>query len=117
MEKTNIYKTLEMKVSTFFKKGWLFYTNVARATIMTIERAIGKGRVTFIEELVVTDTEDWGASMSVERSGKTLRELNSKTLSASGTPACTAECHYYMEINGERIQISPEKFFKLIPKR
>ena len=116
MEKTNICKTLEMKVSTFFKKGWCFYTNVARATILTIKRVIGKHRITFVEELVVTDTEDWGASMSVERSGKNLKELNSKELKASGT-ACTAECHYYMEVNGERIQISPEKFFNLIPKR
>ena len=117
MEKENIYKTLEMRVSTFFKKGWCFYRNVARATILSAKRLFSKNHLIFIEELIVTDTEDWGASMSVERSGRNLKELNSKTLSASGTPACTAECHYYMEINGERIQISPDEFFKLIPKR
>ncbi len=117
MEKTNICKTLEMRVSTFFKKGWCFYRNVARATILNVEKLFGKNKIIFIEELIVTDSEDWGASMSVERSGRNLKELNSKELKASGTPACTAECRYYLELNGKRTQISPDKFFKLIPKR
>lgn len=117
MEKTNIYKTLKMRVSIFFKKGWCFYRNVARATILSVEKFFKREHLIFIEELIVTDTEDWGASMSVERSGKNLKELNSKELKASGNPACTAECRYYLEFNGKRTQISPEKFFKLIPKR
>ena len=102
-------------VSIFLKKGWCFYRNVARASILTIKKLFGKSRMIFIEELVVTDPEDWGASVSVERSGKTLKELNSKELKASGTPACTAECYYYMEIDGKRVSISPDKFFNLIP--
>ena len=117
MEKrSNIAKALYMSVTTFFKKGWCFYRNVVKATIWCIKRSLDKGQLTFIEELIVTDTEDWGASVSVERCGKTLKELNSKELKASGTPACTAECRYYLELNGKRSPISPEKFFKLIPR-
>lgn len=115
-KRNNFIKTLYMSMVTFFKKGLHFSTNVARATALYLKRKFDKGQVTFIEELLITDVEDWGASMSVERSGKTLKELNSKTLSGSGTPACTAECHYYLELNGKRTPLSPEKFFKLIPR-
>jgi len=97
MEKSNICKSLEMRVSTFFKKGWCFYRNVARTTILSIKKFFKREHLIFIEELIITDTEDWGASMSVERSGKNLKELNSKELKASGTPACTAECRYCVD--------------------
>ena len=118
MEKrSNIAKALYMGVTTFFKKGWFFGINAAKATTLCLKRKLTGERPVFTEFWHLEDPSDWGASMDDCRSGRSKKELFKKDLYVAGTPECILEKSYYMTYNGCKIELSEEQFNKLIPNR
>jgi hypothetical protein len=116
-KKSSFPKTVVIATAKWCEKGWSFNKKVIKALLLTCSRKFTGERPVFTEEMVLTDPEDWGASMSAERSGRSLKELNSKELKVTGTPACTCDCFYYISFRGQKKQISATEFYKLIPKR
>ena len=116
-KKLSFPKTVVVATAKWCKSGWNFNKKVIKALLLAAERKITGERPVFIEEMVLTDHEDWGASMSAERSGRSLKELNAKELKVTGTPACTCDCFYYISFRGQKRQVSATEFYKLIPKR
>ena len=116
-KKSSFSKAVVLATANWFKHGWEFNKKVIKALLLSAERKITGERPVFTEEMVLTDPEDWGASMSAERSGRSIKELNSKELRVTGTPACTCECKYYISFRGQKREISAAEFYKLIPKR
>jgi hypothetical protein len=116
-KKLSFTKTIVFASIKWCEKGWKFNKKVIKTLLLSIDRRITGERPVFTEEMVLTDPEDWGASMSAERSGRSIKELNSKELKVTGTPACTCECKYYISFRGQKRELSAAEFYKLIPKR
>ena len=99
------------------RKGWQFNKKVIKALLLSINRKITGERPVFTQEFQLIDPEDWGASVSAERSACSLKELRKKPLSVSGSPACTLNENFYISFRDQKKQLSAAEFYKLIPKR
>ena len=72
-KKSSFPKTVVVATAKWCKSGWNFNKKVIKAFLLMIERKVTGERPVFTQEFQLIDPEDWGASVSAERSACSLK--------------------------------------------